>query len=445
MGLLVVAFLAFVSLGLPDAVLGVAWPSVRREFGVPLSQLGVLLGAGMCGYLASSFSNGPIVARIGVGPLLTWSSALTAATAIGYSLAPSWPVMVGCALLGGLGAGAIDAGINAYAALAFSPRVMNWLHAAYGLGAAAGPALTTLILAQGLGWRAGYGTIAVILVVSTLCFALTLRLWQRGVVTAHHEAAAPITFAATLRRPVVWLHASLFAIYVGIEATGTQWLYSFFTESRGINPAMAGAWASLYWASLTAGRILVGIVASRIDTLTLLRVAMAGVCGGAALVWLSDGPWTGLAGVLLVGLAAGPIYPLLISETPARLGSSATGHAVGLQVAVSYLGAAAWPALAGVLARSLGLDVIGPFMLALAVALLALHEATRPSAQMTGGEAPGPDLSPLGHDAGAQVERPGATRVEPASRRGAGGARDLALQDDALAARRRMERERRGQ
>ena len=451
MALLVVAFVGFVSLGLPDAVLGVAWPSVRRQFGVPLSQLGVLLGTGMCGYLASGFSSGPLVARIGVGRLLLWSSALTAASAVGYSVAPSWPVMTACALLGGLGAGAIDAGINAYAALAFSPRVMNWLHAAYGLGAAAGPALMTLILAQGFGWRAGYATIGVILTAVTVGFALTLSLWPRGTASAHRDPAMPttLTLRATLRRPLVWLHASLFAVYVGVEATGTQWLYSFFTEARGISPTMAGTWASLYWGSLTAGRILVGIATPRVATLPLLRGAMVAMCGGATLIWMADGPWLGLTGVLVVGLAAGPIFPLLMTETPARVGAATTGHAVGLQIAVAYLGAAAWPGLAGVLARGAGLDVIGPFMLALGLALLALHEVTlrlmRPSVEVAGGEAPGPDLAPVGIDARAQVEHSRTPGVEAAAGGRAGRARDLAAEDDAVAARRRMERERRGQ
>src|SRR6185503_11230113 len=167
------------------------------------------------------------------------------------------------------------------------------------------------------------------------------------------------TFAVALGRPLAWLHASLFFVYAGVEATGTVWLYSFFTEARGIGPTIAGTWASLYWASLTAGRILVGFVAPLVPVLTLQRIAMIGVCGGATLIWLADGPWLGFAGVLMVGLAAAPIYPLLITETPTRLGAAATGHVVGLQVAAAYLGVAVWPGLAGVLARSVGLDVIG--------------------------------------------------------------------------------------
>ena len=171
MALLIVAFLAFASLGLPDAALGVAWPSVRREFGLPLSQLGVFLAVSMCGYLVSSFAHGPIAAWMGLGRLLLWSSALTAVSALGYALAPAWPAMVACALLGGLGAGAIDAGINAHAARTFSPRVVNWLHAAYGIGATGGPALMAMVLAHGAIWRVGYGAIGAILAAVALCFA----------------------------------------------------------------------------------------------------------------------------------------------------------------------------------------------------------------------------------------------------------------------------------
>jgi fucose permease len=451
MALLLVAVLAFVSLGLPDTVLGVAWPSVRREFHLPLSALGVLLAAAMSGYLASSFSSGPVVTRLGVGRVLLWSSALTAASALGYAVAPAWPVMVLCACLGGLGAGAIDAGINAHAALHFSPRAVTVLHAAYGVGATAGPALMTLFLTHGAGWRAGYAAIAAILAALAGGFALTLPLWPRPGPIARSGATAPPAprFGAVLRRPVVVLHASLFAVYAGIEATAGQWLYSLLTEARELTPATAGAWTSLYWASLTAGRILVGLTAPRLAPVALLRVAMLGALGGAALIAVAGSPGVGLAGVIALGLAAGPIYPLLIAETPGRLGAAATAHAVGLQVAAAYLGAAAWPALAGVIARSAGLEVVGPLIVVLGAVLLALHEAAlrrgRGSAQVAGGESPRLDLAPVGLDGGAPVHGLRAARVKPTPGRRVRRARDLALQHDALAARRRMKGKRRRQ
>ena len=173
--LLGIAFLAFVSLGLPDGILGVAWPSIRTAFGVTLGQLGVLLASAMVGYLASSFCAGWLVARMGVGALLVWSSLLMVANSWGYAVASAWPVMVACALLAGLGAGAIDAGINAFAAARFSAGVVTWLHACYGVGAMLGPLLMTATLAAGLGWRWGYGLLGLFLAGMALAFASSRR------------------------------------------------------------------------------------------------------------------------------------------------------------------------------------------------------------------------------------------------------------------------------
>lgn len=376
--LLGIAFLAFVSLGLPDGVLGVAWPSMRQTFELPISQLGWLLAAAMAGYLASSFGSGAMVARLGVGQVLLWSSALTATSTAAYALAPAWPVMIAAGVVTGLGAGGIDAGINAYAAVSFSPRMITWLHASYGVGALAGPLVMTGALTGGLGWRWGYGLIALALTAMMTCFALTVRLWRSGGVEVPEEtdAAAPPGLLGTLRRPVVVMSAALFLVYTGLEVTAGQWTYSLFTESRGMSPAMAGAWVSAFWASLTAGRVLGGALATRVAATTLLRASMAAAPVGAGVIWLCHGHVATLVGLVLLGLALAPVYPFLIAQTPARLGALGTAHAVGFQVAAAYLGTAALPGAAGMLARALGLEAIGPFMLAVALALVVLHELT---------------------------------------------------------------------
>src|SRR5512134_2834211 len=175
--LFAIALVAFASLGLPDGVLGVAWPSIRRSFDLPPSQLGALLGSAMAGYLVSSFSSGVLVARIGVGRLLFWSSVLMVANSLAYALAPVWAVMLGAGALAGLGAGAIDAGINAFAATRFSPRLVSWLHASYGIGAMLGPLLMTAIVTSGLGWRWGYAVIGVLLAGVSVSFLVTIPLW----------------------------------------------------------------------------------------------------------------------------------------------------------------------------------------------------------------------------------------------------------------------------
>jgi fucose permease len=314
--LILIAFVAFVSLGLPDGVLGVAWPSVRRTFDVPVSQFGLLLIASTCGFLVSSFSSGAVVRRLGVGRLLLASSGLMTCASAGYALAPSWPFMVALGVFAGLGSGAIDAGINAYAAHHFSPRLVNWLHAFYGVGATLGPLLMTGVLAAGLAWRWGYAVNAAALGLMSLCFLFTLRLWDQPTgETAAAAAAAerpapdePAGTFATLRRPVVALSVVLFFLYTGVEVAAGQWAYSLFTEARGVTPAAAGVWAGVYWASLTAGRIAFGAAAGRVPPLAILRVTMVVAPLGALLIWADAAPLANFLGLALMGFCFAPMF-----------------------------------------------------------------------------------------------------------------------------------------
>ena len=380
--LLAVAFVAFVSLGLPDAVLGVAWPSIRDTFKLPISQLGVLLATMMAGYLVSSFGSGGMVAGLGVGRLLLWSSILIVLSLAGYATAPAWWVMLACGVLAGLGAGAIDAGINAYAAHHFSPRVVNWLHACYGVGAMLGPLLMTGFIAGGLPWRWGYAVIGAILAAMAVCFFVTRKLWEDDGDTASGEAAekadadalTPAGMLQALGRPITWAGIVLFFVYTGLEVTAGQWAYSLFTEARGVTPAVAGVWVGIYWGSLTAGRVFFGAAAARVPAPVLLRLAMASAPLAAGLLWWNAAGITGFVGLALLGFTLAPIFPLLISLTPARVGRAYAAQAVGFQVSAAYLGAAALPGLAGVLARRAGLEVIGPVLVVAAVVLLVLHE-----------------------------------------------------------------------
>ena len=378
--LLAIALVAFVSLGLPDGVLGVAWPSIRRTFGLPPDQLGGLLASAMAGYLASSFSSGALVARLGVGRLLFWSSALMVANSLAYALAPAWGVMVAAGVFAGLGAGAIDAGVNAFAAARFSPRLVSWLHASYGVGAMLGPLLMTGVLISGLGWRWGYAVIGLVLAAMAVSFLLTVRLWdldrlEPGSPGDTREPAARLL--DTLARPRVWLRVALFFVYTGLEVSAGQWSYSLFTEARGVAPGLAGIWVAVYWAGLTAGRIVSGAIASRVPGDALLRLGTIGSVAGALLIWWDPGMSSGFLGLAVLGFALAPIFPTLIAQTPTRLGPSHATSAIGFQVAAAYLGTAAIPGLTGVLAGHAGLAVIGPCLLGTAVVLLLLQEASR--------------------------------------------------------------------
>jgi fucose permease len=380
--LLAIALVAFVSLGLPDGVLGVAWPSIRRSFDLPPAQLGVLLTSAMVGYVVSSFSSGAVVARLGIGRLLFCSSVFMVASSLAYAAAPAWSVMVAAALLAGLGAGAIDAGINTFAAVHFSPRLVTWLHASYGVGAALGPLLMSAALATGAGWRGGYAAIAAILAAMAIAFHVTRRRW--------HVAAPPpgpamdpvasFGLLDTLRRPRVWLNVAIFFVYTGLEVSAGQWTYSLLTEARGVGPVAAGGWLAVYWSSLTAGRIVSGALAGRVAAGTVLRAATLGAVVSTLLLWRDPGMGIGLLALAGLGCCLAPIYPLLIAETPRRIGAAHAVAAIGFQVAAAYLGTAAIPGVAGLLATARGLGVIAPCLFSTALLLLLLQELARPAA-----------------------------------------------------------------
>jgi fucose permease len=374
-GLTGMAVLAFVSLGLPDGVLGVAWPSLRDALGLGQAELGGLLASAMVGYLASASAGGTLVVRLGVGSLLALSSLVMMLSAIGYAAAPARPVALVAALLAGLGGGAIDAGLNTFAARRLSPRLVTWLHACYGVGAMLGPLLVTAVLASGGSWRAAYGLLAAGLAVLTLAFTTTRADWDgpgAGAPATAETAAAPL--GQTLARPAVWLNLALFFLYTGLEVTAAQWSYTLFTEARGLEPRPAGLAVSAYWASLGVGRVVFGGLAARHRPDRLLRLSLIGAPAAALLLWWAPQPLVGLVGLAALGFTFAPIFPLLVAGTPARLGHRHVTHAVGLQVAVAYLGAAAVPGAAGALAAAVGLEVIPPFVVGGAVVLALLHE-----------------------------------------------------------------------
>ena len=375
MGLvLLLAFVAFVSLGLPDSVLGVAWPSIRRTFGLPLDALGPYLLAGVIGYFLSSFNSGRIVARWGVGLVLAASSLLTALSLLGYALSPAWMVIICLSFVGGLGAGAIDSGINTFAAVRFTPRHMNWLHACWGIGAAMGPAIMTGVLKIGASWRWGYVAVMGILLLLTIGFFATIRLWT--IDSAHEQKAEPHARRRdTLAIPSTWLSMGVFYVYCGIEASTGQWSYSLLVESRDIAPVTAGLCVSLYWGSLTAGRFLIGAIANHVPPVRLLRVCMLGAAAGVMVLGLRVGHGLEAVGLGLTGFSLAVIFPTMITQTPGRFASTHVANVVGFQVAAASIGIATIPWLFGIIARRAGLEVLPWLLLGATVIMIILHEA----------------------------------------------------------------------
>lgn len=364
MGLFLLACAAFVSLGLPDAALGVAWPELRRVFALPQTAMGLILAATSVGYMTSSASAGWLVPRLGVGRLLAWSTALVALGVFGFALAEQRWLLLAAALVGGLGSGAIDAGLNAHAAAHFSPKRMNWLHAAYGLGAATGPVILTTAFAAGQGYRTGYGGLALVLLSMTLLFTATRTLWRGDPVAS---GPAPDARGGRLRGRAL-LHLAAFFVYTGVEVGAGQWSFTVLTEARGLTPAAAGSWTAAYWTALFLGRVLVGFVADTIGPRGLVRLGVLLLIAGTTLFTLAPMPLAGL-GLVLAGLAAAPIFPMLMSITAQVFEPRFATRLVGLQVTAAMLGALALPTLAGATADLASPALVPPLVLGAALIL----------------------------------------------------------------------------
>lgn len=365
---------------MPDGLLGIAWPSIRADFAIPLDSLGALLLASVSGYMTATFLSGALVARMGVGRLLAVSCALTGTALAGYTLVPAWWTMVLLGVMAGLGAGAIDAGLNTYAAAHFRAGLVQWLHASYGIGVTVGPIIMTVALTTLDSWRAGYRVVAGFQVVMALAFALTLPWWtnSRGGAAEDGPPEKRLTdyrtpLTTTLRRARVWLSVLLFLLYVGAEVSLGTWAYTLLTESRSIAPETAGFWAGGYWATFTLGRILAGVFAHRLGIDTLVQGGLGLALAGAALLWWNPFAAANLVAIALIGLAVAPVFPAFISGTSSRVGARHAANTIGMQMAATGLGGSVIPGLVGVLARRTSLEVIPVCLAALFLLLLGLY------------------------------------------------------------------------
>ncbi|HOC23522.1 MAG TPA: MFS transporter, partial [Anaerolineaceae bacterium] len=373
-GLILLIFVAFIALGMPDGLLGVGWPSIRASFNVPIDALGALLFVSMIGYLTSSFLSGELTRRWGVGRLLIVSCALTGAGLIGYTLVPQWWMMVALGLAAGMGAGGIDSSLNAYVARHYSAGLMQWLHASYGVGITAGPLIMTAALTNFQNWRLGYLLVGAVQIVLAITFWITLPIWQQNNNAPAESPAEPqkeVNLGQTLKRRRVWLSMLLFFFYVGSEVTMGTWVYSLLTEGRGVDPQLAGYFAGSYWFTFTIGRILAGLVTRKINIQSLVKVCIIAAILAGVVLGLNLSTWVNLAAVAVIGFAFAPIFPGLISGTPERVGQQHSNNTIGMQTAAGALGGTALTSLVGVLARTYGLEVVPSAMVAFLACLLA--------------------------------------------------------------------------
>lgn len=377
-GLLILAYIAFIALGMPDGLLGVAWPSIRSGFGVALDSVGIMLPIATAGYMTSSFLSGPLISRWGVGKVLTVSCILTGTTLITYTLVPEFWMMAVMGVVAGLGAGAIDAGLNNYVAHNYNEGLMQWLHASYGVGITCGPVIMTIALTTWNSWRLGYRVVGIFQFVMALCFLITLPIWAK--VEAMKEGAleqvnapAKVAMKHTMGSPRSWFSALLFFLYVGAEVSFGTWTYSLLVESRQIDPGLAGIVAGSYWATFTIGRIIAGLYAKKVGVNSLVQWSLiAAIVGAGLLIW-NPATWANLLAVAIIGLAIAPIFPSFISGTSQRVGEAHTSNTIGMQMAASGLGTAIIPSLLGVLAARFSLEVMPICMTVVLLLLIFLY------------------------------------------------------------------------
>jgi fucose permease len=377
--LLFICYLGFVSLGLPDPLIGVAWPSVRDNFALRQGDVSAVFFGNGCAYLLSSFFAGRLLKLFSVGAILAGSSALVAAAMFDFAFARIWILFAAGALLHGFGSGAIDTGLHHYVTTHFSAKHMNWLHASYSVGAMLGPAIMTAAIARGDSWRLGYGVVGTALLLLALLFFATRARWNHRGPAAHAaegsaEPAPAVTSFLAVRHPMVVLHILLFFVYVGLEVSLGQWSFTVLTESRGLTPERAGFFVTLYWAGILAGRIAFGFIVERLGIDSLVRLSTIGALAGAALFMWNPFPASAPFALVLAGLGLAAIFPCLMTRTPQRLGPALSVHAIGSQVGAGMIGAAALPSLCGWIAQTAGLAFVAPAIAAFSGVLLVLHE-----------------------------------------------------------------------
>ncbi|MFO7304289.1 MAG: MFS transporter [Gammaproteobacteria bacterium] len=371
--LLALTFVAYIALGLPDALIGVAWPQMRADFDLPLSALGPLYVSATAGYVIASTMAGALLARVGLGTLLAASCALTGAALLGYVMAPSWSVIVAFGLLTGCGGGAIDAAINTHAAVHYSARLVNVLHAFWGVGAALGPALLTATLVHGYDWRYGYVVVVAFEFALALAFAMSRIQW--GAPVARHAAHSQASLLQTLRSGRVQLSLLVFLLYTGCEAAAGAWAFSLLYEARDVATSAAGLAVSLYWGGLFASRLGYACLPADLHPGRVTAISIVVASAAMLLLVLDIHAVVDIFALGVLGAASGPIFPCMISMTPQRLGQQHTANAIGAQIAVAAVGFAGLPALCGVVAQHVGLNSIPVVLLACWSMLLFVHLA----------------------------------------------------------------------
>ncbi|TVR20755.1 MAG: MFS transporter [Anaerolineaceae bacterium] len=340
-----VAFLGFIVLGLPDGLLGLAWPSIQAQFNLPAAALGSFFVAGTIGFVTVSLFSGALSRRFGIRHLLIGAYSLRGTAMVLVFFAPSWEIIVLLGFIAGLGDGGIDTGLNLYVAGYDNPRLMNYLHAFFGLGAAFGPLLMVGLFSIGLSWTFGF---LIVGMVKALMVVLLLFVRLHDVsITQPHGGEPAASLVGSMRVPMVWMGVFAFFIATGLEMNAGQWSYTLFTQGRGTDPTTAGIWISLYRAMFTVGRFFFGFIGDRGSIVLQMRGSLTLAVLASILVWSNISQTISAVGLILMGLAIAPQFPLLMAGTVRRVGLRHAANAIGLQMGGASLGVGVFPGLTG--------------------------------------------------------------------------------------------------
>lgn len=358
--LLAIIYLSFISLGLPDALLGAAWPIMSQEFSVPVSYAGGISLIIAIGTVVSSLQSDRLTKWLGSGKVTALSVAMTAVAIFGFSLSREYWQLCLWAIPYGLGAGSVDASLNNYVALHYASRHMSWLHSMWGLGASIGPYIMGAALTGGMGWNRGYGIIAVIQICLCTAIFLSLPLWKKrkDEPGANGGTEKPLTLKQITAIPGTKEVMLAFFCYCALEQTCILWGSSYFVLHIGMDEETAASLAALYMLGLTAGRILNGFLTYKINDTNLIRLGLAVIGLGVITMLLPVGDMAAMTGLTLMGLGCAPIYPCIIHSTPDHFGEANSQAMIGVQMASAYVGICCMPPLFGLIANHVGVYLL---------------------------------------------------------------------------------------
>ena len=376
--LLAVIYLSFISLGLPDSLLGSAWPSMYGVFGVPVSYAGIISMIISAGTVVSSLQSDRLTRKLGTGRVTAISVGMTAVALFGFSISGSFWMLCLWAIPYGLGAGSVDAALNNYVALHYASRHMSWLHCMWGLGAAIGPYIMGNALSGGAGWSVGYRTISVMQMVMTAALVISLPLWRinkRKEEGDTQTEVKPLTLRQIFRVPGAKAVMGTFFCYCALEQTAILWASSYLNLSKGISAEAAAGYAGLFFTGITVGRMLSGFLTIKLSDRAMIRLGQCVAAAGIAAMLLPLGKSVTLAGLVLIGLGCAPIYPCAIHSTPDHFGADKSQAVIGVQMASAYVGTCLMPPLFGFIATHISAALFPVYLLLVLAGMVVMHEA----------------------------------------------------------------------